>query len=105
MYKLDLRKWQLPQEKELLDTRVASYYPSYHTGLKVWCWGGWTWHDQDTEYRTDSQGNGLWLWSTHKLQWEQIRGTCQFGLPENRQACIRKLRRLGYGIRKVKHAK
>jgi len=99
MYKLALWKWQEPQERELHDTRVSNYHPQHHTGMKVWCWGGWAWEANGIRRRTDSTGGGLWQ-SDNNGCYQQISGTCQFSLPENRQAAIRKLRRLGYDIKR-----
>jgi len=35
------------------------------------------------EYRTDTKGDGLWIWSEEEQLWQQIKGTCQFSLSNN----------------------
>jgi hypothetical protein len=32
------------------------------------------------EYRTNREGEGIWIWSARWNNWAQIAGTCQFSL-------------------------
>ncbi len=76
----------------------AYRYPK-DTGLTVQTWGGWMWTERDEcQYRTDTVGEGLWKRTDRDREWKQILGTSQFSLPEDRQAALRKLRRMGHEV-------
>ena len=97
----DLQNWISPEEKELCNQMYKSYQSQYHTGIMVHTFGGWQWETEDgTCYRTDSSGEGLWLQSQNG-DWQQISGTMQFSLPENRTKTIRKLNYIGKAPRKL----
>ena len=69
---------------------------------------GWQWTQTRTNYmdervtatfRTNRQGDGLWVVGTYQGQWahnyedKQIRGTCQFWLSGNRRTAYGQIRR------------
>jgi hypothetical protein len=59
-------------------------------------WGGWQWEHDGFRYKTNRQGEGLFVWC-RRGDWSQIQGTGQFSLPIVRQEALRKLRRMGLG--------
>jgi hypothetical protein len=78
---ISLEHWTYPHDVELKRTRTPT-----PTGIKVHLWGGWEWElSNGRRYRTNGQGEGLWRWMDRKAEWNQIRGTCQFRLPQNRR--------------------
>jgi len=42
-------------------------------------------------YRTNGNGEGLWIWVDYKANWKQIVGTSQFSLPKDRKKAYRKI--------------
>ena len=65
------------------------------TTLEVPAYGGWKWATADgAEYHTDDEGHGLWF--NTGCNWTQVKGTCDFYLPQDRAKTLRILRRLGY---------
>ena len=54
---------------------------------------------EQTEYRTNSEGDGLWVCGSYEGKWannyqdKQVAGTCQFSLPRNKRAARSKLYR------------
>jgi len=64
---------------------------------------GWEWnittvepYSEETEasnYRTNGEGDGLWIWNESNNEYRQILGHCQFSLPTDRAAAYAKIRR------------
>ena len=90
---MNLEHWTYEREEELMDRR---YKPAKGTGIKVRVWGGWKWEQDGREYRTNGEGEGLWRWMGNSAEWKQVRGTCEFGLPENKAKAIKALAKLGF---------
>ena len=78
-----LEHWTHKRDAELLDHRTR---PPTKTGITAHLWGGWRWELSDGRvYRTNGEGEGLWRWNESRAEWQQIRGTCQFSLPADRE--------------------
>ena len=85
--------WRSPRDAELMDTRTR---PPTPLGMKVHLWGGWEWWAVDGHnYRTNGEGQGLWMWIESRQDWQQTSGTMQFWLPPDREKALRKLARMG----------
>jgi len=94
-----LEAYRGPDRKEL--GKRDSFGMWTGCGLFAPTWGGWTWQIRDGRtYRTDEEGHGLWLWLEQAGEYKQVMGTCQFSLPRDRKAT---LRRLNADARKEKH--
>jgi hypothetical protein len=90
------------------------------TGLARYGERGWTWTETTHDfgpalYRTSGVGDGLWAWARttcwhrsaegtdsvcsaesscyHCWEWRQVKGTCQYELPNCRQSAYSKIRR------------
>ena len=65
--------------------------------MKIYCLnedlsGKWYWSLGRLDYRTNNQGQGLWVRGNWKETWKQIAGTCQFsllGISDRRTICRR----------------
>lgn len=58
---------------------------------------GWSWYWGKTAYRTNEQGDGLWIMREGNYYGNgtsQIIGTCEFELPQNETTARRKIYRL-----------
>lgn len=45
------------------------------------------------EYRTDSEGNGLWIWKQAATEWKQLIGAAQINLRGDRSTIRRRFER------------
>lgn len=58
---------------------------------------GWQWDvvydDRTVSYRTNREGEGLWVYSDLRDEWKQVRGTCQFSLKSNRRSAMAAIRK------------
>ena len=69
------------------------------TQLKQYGSRGWQWLVNGAAYRTNGNGDGLWKVGSYEGQWadnyqdKQVSGTCQFSLPQSKNAARSKLYR------------
>lgn len=60
---------------------------------------GWTWKELDPImekyrlYRTDKDGEGLWIWDPRKKDWKQVLGYTQFELKDDYHKAYSKIYR------------
>jgi hypothetical protein len=93
-----LENWQASGTRELVNNLYPNYDPRHNTGMTVEAFGGWRWTTADgREYRTDSEGYGLWF-RTANGDWQQERGTCQFSLSADRQKALRQLKAAKFAL-------
>ena len=53
---------------------------------------GWIFTIDDKKtYRTNGNGQGLWIWIEYKANWKQIKGTTQFSLPKPKKKAYNKI--------------
>lgn len=88
-------KYQLAYWRPARDLPAVNTLTRQPAGFIVHCYGGWIWTHAGREYRTDSEGKGIWVRGNDGT-WHQSAGTGQFHLPNNRQEALRILRREGY---------